>query len=195
MSRIKSVLIVYIFPILGVLGVTYGCNRVNNTNMQLCKHQYALCTSAICVPQPNDPTKAICFCDVEEGPSMSTVPCNTIQPGMDANGIRTLYSSFSLEQFNEGKRGMKCPEGTPWTRCLNKQCTVDPSNSTRAICVCDVVRSGEWMTLGGNCDTSTCQTGYWSGAATKDFDQGNVFLTKVLALDKSPAKWCQAVSL
>lgn len=26
------------------------------------------------------------------------------------------------------------------------------------------------------------------------FEQANVFMTKALGLDKSPAKWCQAVS-
>jgi len=83
-----------------------------------------------------------------------------------------------MKQFEAGKKGMKCPSGTPWTWCLNKRCTVDPGNSKRAICSCDVMRSGEWMTLGGNCDTSTCNTGYWSGAALSDFASGVVFLSK-----------------
>lgn len=195
MNKFKSALILYILPPMAALIVLFGCDQLsNNSSMSLCKHQFALCTSALCVPQPGDPTKAICFCDVEQGPSMSSVPCDQLQPSTDENGITTLFSAFSLDQFNQGKQGMKCPNGTPWTWCLNKRCTVDPINSKKAICTCDVVRTGEWMTLGGNCDTSTCKTGYWSGAAMKDFDQGNAFLTKALALDKSPAKWCQITS-
>ena len=96
--------------------------------MQLCKHQYALCTSALCIPQPGYPTKAICFCAVEEGASMASAPCNTIQPSTDANGIRTVYSAFSLEQFKQAKKVLTCASGTPWTWCLNKRCTVDPSD-------------------------------------------------------------------
>jgi hypothetical protein len=189
MKNFKPALISYILPVAAVLTISFACGKGSGAN-QLCKHQYALCTSAICVPQPGDPSKAVCFCDVEEGVSMSTVPCESIRPSTDANGIRTVYSTFSLEQFRAGKKGMKCPEGTPWTWCLNKRCTVDPFNSKKAVCVCDVLRTGEWMTLGGNCDTSTCKTGYWSGAALKDFDDGVSFLSKALGLNQSSVKWC-----
>lgn len=191
MKKFRSVLVTYAIPLLAVLAVSFAVDKGSSTN-QLCKHQYALCTSAICVPEPGDPTKAVCFCDVEEGTSMSTVSCDSIKPSTDSNGIRTVYSTFSLEQFTAGKKGMKCPAGTPWTWCLNKRCTVDPTNSKRAICVCDVLRTGEWMTLGGNCDTSTCKTGYWSGAAMSDFDDGVIFLSKALGINQSPVKWCPA---
>jgi hypothetical protein len=174
-----------------VFAMAFGDEQAPKSNMQLCKHQYALCTSALCIPQPDDPTKAICFCDVEEGASMSSAPCNTIEPRTDANGIRTVYSAFSLEQFKQGKKVLRCPNGTPWTWCLNKRCTVDPSNPKKAICVCDVLRTGEWITLGGNCDTATCTTGYWSGATVKDFNEASSFMVKALRLDQSPVKWCQ----
>lgn len=158
--------------------------------MYLCKHQYALCTSALCVPLPGDSSRAVCFCDVKEGASMATAPCNTLQPRTNSHGIRTVYSTFAFEQFKEGKEGMVCPTGTAWTWCLNKRCTVDPSNSEKAICICDVMRKEEWMTLGGNCDRRTCATGYWSGVAMKSFESGNIFMTKALGLDNSPVKWC-----
>jgi hypothetical protein len=88
---------------------------------------------------------------------------------------------------------MKCPSGTPWTWCLNKRCTVDPFNPEKAICLCDVKRSGEWTTLGGGCDTSTCKTGYWSGATLENLEEGSVFLTSALGLDKAPTKSCPVV--
>ncbi len=194
MSRFKLRLITYVLPIIVVFAVVYAYEKTGNSAMQLCKQEYALCTSALCVPQPGDSSKAICFCDVEQGASMSTVPCSTLQPSTDANGIRTVYSTFSFKQFVEGKKAMKCPSGTPWTWCLNKRCTVNPSDPKKAVCVCDVLRTGEWMTLGGNCDSSTCATGYWSGATIAGNVSSNAFLIKALNLDKSPAKWCQASS-
>jgi hypothetical protein len=173
-----------------VFTIAFGNEQAAKSDMQLCKHQYALCTAALCIPQPGDPTKAICFCAVEEGASMASVPCNTIQPSTDANGIRTIYSEFSLEQFKEDKKVLRCPSGTPWTWCLNKRCTVDPSDSKKAIRVCDVLRTEEWITLGGNCETATCSTGYWSGATVKDFNEASSFMVKAISLDQSPVKWC-----
>lgn len=192
MNRFGAALVMYVLPVLAVAAVVYGVEQAGNSNMQICKHQYALCTSAVCVPHPGDPTQAICMCDVKEGPSMATASCDTLRPSTDDNGIRTVYSTFSYEQYKEGKKGMKCPSGTPWTWCLDKPCTVDPSNPKRAICACDVVRTGEWMTLGGDCDTATCKTGYWSGATLQAFADGNVFLSKALGLTQSPVKWCKA---
>jgi hypothetical protein len=108
--------------------------------------------------------------------------------------IRTVYSSFSFEQFKQGEKVLTCPSGTPWTWCLNKRCTVNPSNPKKAICTCDVLRTGGWITLGGNCDSATCTTGYWSGATPKDFSEASAFMVKALSLDQSPVKWCQAVN-
>ena len=173
-----------------VFTIAFGNDQAVKSDMQLCKHQYALCTSALCIPQPGDATKAICFCAVEESASMASMPCNTIKPSTDANGIRTVYSAFSLEQFKQGKKVLTCASGTPWTWCLNKRCTIDPSDSKKAICVCDVLRTGEWITLGGNCNTATCSTGYWSGATVKDFNEASSFMQRALRLDDSPVKWC-----
>ena len=180
----------FLIAAVAVFAIALGGEQAAKSNMLLCKHQYALCTSALCIPQPGDPTKAICFCDVQDGASMASVPCSTIQPSTDANGIRTVYSAFSLEQFKENKKVLKCASGTPWTWCLNKRCTVDPSDPKKAVCVCDVLRTEEWITLGGKCDTGTCTTGYWSGATVKDFNEATAFMVKALNLDHSPVEWC-----
>src|SRR6266536_2038300 len=150
MSRIKLTFACFLVTAaVAVFAVAFGDEKAAKSNMQLCKHPYALCTSALCIPQPGDPSKAICFCAVEDGASMSSVPCNTIQPSTDANGIRTVYSAFSLEQFKQGKKVLRCPNGAPWTWCLNKRCTVDPSDPKKAICICDVLRTEEWSMPGG----------------------------------------------
>lgn len=148
---------------------------------RLCTQEYALCTSAPCIPDPNDHTKAICFCDVERGPSMSTIPCKELQPTTDSNGIRTVYSTFPLKQLKDGKRPMNCPSSTPWTWCLNKKCTINPANPSQAICSCDIKRNkGEWTTFGGDQDASTCSDTYWSGALLQDAENGGKFLQKNL---------------
>src|SRR5262249_52541388 len=156
-----------------------------------CQQQFALCTSAPCIPEPGNPKIAICTCDVEEGPNLATVACDAVKPSTDANGIRTVYSQFALKQFAQGKRTLKCAAGTPWTWCLNKPCTVDPANPKKAICACDVLRTGEWITAGGNCNTATCNTADWSGAPLNDFNDGTDFFVKQLKLKKSPVNWCR----
>jgi hypothetical protein len=157
----------------------------------LCRQQFALCTSAPCIPQPGNPKIAICTCDVQDGANLATVTCDAVKPSADANGIRTVYSQFALNQFQQGKKGLKCASGTPWTWCLNKPCTVDPANPKKAICACDVLRTGEWMTAGGNCDTATCNTAYWSGASLNDVSDGTNFLMKNLNIKKNPINWCK----
>lgn len=160
----------------------------------LCQQQFALCTSAPCIPEPGNPTVAICSCDVEDGPSLASVACDTVKPSTDANGIRTVYSQFALKQWQQGKKTLKCPSGTPWTWCLDKPCTVDPANPKKAICACDVVRTGEWITAGGNCNRATCNTAYWSAAPLDAFSEGTDFLLKSLKLKKSPVTWCRAAN-
>ena len=189
MMRLHPAVLTYVLPAVVALAVSTGYAQKAEKN-HVCEHQFALCTSAHCIPQPGDPTKAICFCDVEEGKSLSTVPCDSIKPSTDDNGIRTVYSTFSLKQAQAGLKGMKCPDGTPWTWCLNKRCTVDPEHPKKAICTCDVMRKGEWLTFGGECKTDTCKTGYWSGATVADLDSGTATLLKALGLEKSPIKWC-----
>ncbi len=187
-----KIILTLCLSLIAVLLVAYGCKRASGVKMLLCTHPYALCTSARCIPQPGDPSKAICTCDVEEGESMSTTPCHALLPSTDKHGIGTIYSTFSYKQYRDGKKVMKCPGGTPWTWCLNKRCTVDPGDPKKAICLCDVVRSSEeWITFGGDCDVSTCNTAYWSGVGMTDFAEGNVFMTQKLGLDLSPVRWCE----
>ena len=181
-------------PVMAALIAAFGHAESAQAENYLCQQQFALCTSAPCVPEPGDPKVAICSCDVEDGPSLAGVACDTVKPSTDANGIRTVYSQFALKQWQQGKKTLKCPSGTPWTWCLNKPCTVDPANPKKAICACDVVRTGEWITAGGNCNTATCNTAYWSAAPLDAFSDGTDFLLKSLKLKKSPVTWCRAAN-
>jgi hypothetical protein len=175
-----------------VLAATFGDPQPVAAKNYLCNQQFALCTSAPCIPQPGNPDVAICACDVEEGPNLATVPCDEVKPSTDANGVRTVYSQFTLTQFEQGKKGMSCASGTPWSQCLNKICTVDPADPTKAICACDVVRTGAWQTAGGNCDTATCTTAYWSGALLADSKNNAEFMMDELKVEASAVSACPA---
>ncbi len=181
-------------PVMAALIAAFGHAESAQAENYLCQQQFALCTSAPCIPEPGNPTVAICSCDVEDGPSLASVACDTVKPSTDANGIRSVYSQFALKQWQQGKKTLKCPSGTPWTWCLDKRCTVDPANPKKAICACDVVRTGEWITAGGNCNRATCNTAYWSAAPLDAFSDGTDFLLKSLKLKKSPVTWCRAAN-
>ena len=181
-------------PVMAALIAAFAHAESAQAENYLCQQQFALCTSAPCIPEPGNPKVAICSCDVEDGPSLASVACDTVKPSTDANGIRTVYSQFALKQWQQGKKTLKCPSGTPWTWCLDKPCTVDPANPKKAICACDVVRTGEWITAGGNCNTATCNTAYWSAAPLDAFSDGTDFLLKSLKLKKSPVTWCRAAN-
>lgn len=175
-----------ILAVCAVLGFAAPAGATN----YLCNQAFALCTSAPCIPQPGNPDVSICVCEMQEGPNLATVPCDTVRPSTDANGVRTVYSQFALTQFQQGKKGLRCPSGTPWSQCLNKICTVDPANPDKAICACDVVRSGEWQTAGGDCQAATCGTAYWSGALLADSRNNADFMMQQLKIATSPAEAC-----
>jgi len=172
------------------LAAAFGLAQPAAAKNYLCNQQFALCTSAPCVPQPGSPNVSICVCDVQKGPNLATVECDTVKPSTDADGVRTVYSQFALTQFAQGKKALKCESGTPWSQCLNKICTVDPANPNKAICACDVVRAGEWQTAGGECDTATCKTAYWSGALLGDSRNNAEFMMGQLKITNSPAEAC-----
>lgn len=175
-----------VLAVCAVLGVATPAGAAN----YLCNQAFALCTSAPCIPQPGNPDVSICVCQMQEGPNLATVPCDTVRPSTDANGVRTVYSQFALTQFQQGKKGLRCPSGTPWSQCLNKICTVDPADPDKAICACDIVRSGEWQTAGGDCQAATCGTAYWSGALLADSRNNAEFMMQQLKIATSPAEAC-----
>lgn len=193
MNRLSSAFLTYSLPVLAV-AIVAMCfaqyvHAQSNGQMFLCKRRYALCTSARCTPKPGSSNIAVCTCDVLKGPSMATVPCNQLEP-QNGDSERIVYSTFSLVQFQQGLKSMVCPSGNPWTNCLNKICTVDPHNPFKAICLCTINRTGKFTTAGGNCDTSTCATAYWSGATLPPYFAGIEFMVKALHLSQSPAQFC-----
>ena len=159
----------------------------------LCDQQFALCTSAPCIPAPGNPKVALCTCDVWDGKGATAgvASCDAVKPSTDANGWRTVYSYFALTQSHQGKRLMTCPAGTPWAECLNAKCTVDPADPSKATCDCETkFQTGEWVTWGGNCETQSCGKAFLNGTTVAEVSPGVEFLMKELDLKKSPVNWC-----
>ena len=159
----------------------------------ICDQQFALCTSANCIPAPGNPKVALCTCDVwdTKGGTIGVASCDAVKPSTDANGWRTVFSYFALTQSYQGKRVMKCAAGTPWAECLNAKCSVDPANPSKAICACETMfQTGEWVTWAGNCNTQSCSKGFLNGTTAAEVLPGIDILTKELDLKKSPVNWC-----
>jgi hypothetical protein len=153
-----------------------------------CDQRYALCTSAPCVPDPRDPDKsALCECAVRLGISFGMTSCEDRQP-KSRGGVTLLVSTYSLAEYRT-KATMTCPGGR-WTFCLDKPCTVDPMDPLRAVCACDVKPSEEFLTLGGDCNTLTCDSAYWSGATPTEVAHGEAAMVRALGLESPPDNAC-----
>jgi len=187
MNFVKNHMVI-LFSIVGIL-LTANVFADNNHKWLTCEGTYALCTSAPCIPDPNDPKKtAICQCDVEQGKNIGLSSCDDRQAKTKHN-IQAILSTYSFEQASS-KKVMSCPAGNPWTDCMDQSCIVDPANPSKAICSCKIEHSGAFVTYGGGCDKNTCATGYWSGASKAGFEQASSALMQTLQLQSIPAQYC-----
>jgi len=155
----------------------------------ICTHKYALCTSAQCIPDPEDASQTICFCTVHDGESIGYTSCDKRMPKTDEYGTTHLISTFSFEEFST-KNVMTCPNGSPWSYCLDMPCVVDPFDPDKAICKCKLYTKGEIRTLGGYCNADTCMKGYWSGATPESNVENVKALQEALHLKEPPGKSC-----
>ena len=128
-------------------------------NSYICQQTYALCTDAPCVRSTHNPDIAICDCVVKHGYSIGLTPCAQKAP----HGT-TVYSTFSTELVTSTTRAMACPANAPWANCVDSICELDPKDPSKAVCQCQLVKTGPSFTFGGDCKTHTCSTTIWSGA-------------------------------
>jgi hypothetical protein len=156
----------------------------------VCNRPYALCDTSPCIPIPGMKNKAICFCSVFNGYSLGNKSCQARKPYKTKyNNELHMVSNYSFANMSVHKL-MNCPSGTPWTFCLDKPCIVDPRNPYNTICTCDIVKTGRYVTFGGDCDTSTCGNTLYSGAAPDVMKSGDAQLMKVLNILASPVSVC-----
>lgn len=129
----------------------------------VCTQEYALCTSAPCVLDPRHPDYAMCSCVVEKGDSVGYQTCEKRVPQQGSFNTTQIISTFSFAQFKT-KNSMTCPKGTAWTDCVDAPCTINPMDPSKAMCSCKINHTQAFFTFGGDCDTNTCATGFWSGS-------------------------------
>jgi hypothetical protein len=168
------------FTIFLIINFLIGLSYAVQNKPIVCSQEYALCTSAPCIPDPRHHDYAICSCVVENGNSVGYKNCKQRMPKQDQFNTKQVTSTFSFEQFKT-KKSMTCLKGTPWTDCVDALCTVNPMDPTKAICSCKISHDQAYFTFGGDCDTKTCATGFWSGATTS---VGTLFRNALLAVTK-----------
>lgn len=153
----------------------------------VCEQSYALCTSAPCLPDPTTPGKSLCECSVEQGQSAGFTTCDKRKPSIDKYNVTHLISTFSFAQFGS-KKSLNCSKGDPWSNCVDMACTVDPQNPKRAICQCELNTTPAFFTFGGNCESKSCKTGFWSGATEGEAsDALRKAMDKVISNPAAPA--------
>ena len=161
------------------------------------KNTYALCTSALCIPDPSAPEEqAICNCNVQQGPNFGIKTSCEERKAVDVMGTTRVISTYSFQEAAV-RDVITCTaeEAGPWTDCLDAKCIVDPRNPGKAICTCPYADPGEFVTYGGGCNTDTCATGHWSAATIDAFNAGSAALIATMNLPDGvlPYSFCPAV--
>jgi peroxiredoxin len=132
----------------------------------LCDQRYALCTSAACKPSKTNPNVSVCRCKVTHGYAVGFKSCEQRAP----KG-RQLHSNFSLQGVSSRTRVLKCSNRGLWVQCLDVVCEIDRDDPKHASCQCVNMKTKNFYTFGGDCDTKTCKSVIWS-ATTAPFPGG-----------------------
>jgi hypothetical protein len=127
----------------------------------LCDQRFALCTTASCEPSKTNPNISVCRCKVTSDYSVGFKSCEQRAP----RG-RQLHSNFSLLEVTDRTRVLTCKDKGLWVQCLDVVCEVDRNDPKHADCQCVNMRTKNFVTFGGNCDTRTCKTTIWSATTT-----------------------------
>ncbi|WP_146201100.1 hypothetical protein [Methanospirillum lacunae] len=124
----------------------------------VCDQPYALCDTAYCVPSQDDPSKVICSCSVEKGPSIGAKNCSSWAPiGMYKNedGQWMIKAGYAVGQITStysfhnaapvdgreidaantssdytGDVYLKTIQNGTWADCWTKPCSVLPQDIT-----------------------------------------------------------------
>jgi hypothetical protein len=106
---------------------------------------------AKCVPDPLNNNLAFCFCDVKKGInySVNNDSCNKISPFDGVNGEKYIYSTFSPLISKMGYERINCPSNGVNLNCMNKICSINPNDPTKAICICSKINNenNDWVTF------------------------------------------------
>ena len=79
-------------PVMAALIVAFGHAESARAENYLCQQQFALCTSAPCIPEPGNPKVAICSCDVEDGPRIFPIRAQAMATGQENFEMSVRYA-------------------------------------------------------------------------------------------------------
>jgi len=177
MICVSIVLFLFIFCVITYIvklifkGKNINTNTNTNNNIIKCNMKYGLCPAAKCVPNPYVSSKAYCFCDVANGTNYSVGNniCKNIKPYTTKTGEEIIFSDFSPIIEKMGYHLETCPSKSVNLNCMNKICSVDPNNPSKAICICDQINNEnlDWVTFNKNGEHKTCD--YQSGSSVQNY--------------------------
>jgi hypothetical protein len=170
------VLAIFIFVVCVINYIVKSMNK--GSKIIKCNMKFGLCPAAKCIPNPYDESNAYCMCDVANGVnySVGNNDCKNIQPYTSKSGQEIIFSDFSPVITKMGYHLQRCPPEAVNLNCMNKICSVDPNNSSKAICLCDKLNNNglDWVTFNKNGEPKTCN--YQSGASNQSYLNLNSFI-------------------
>ena len=162
-------ILVFIFILYALSNIINNINNNNNNKIIKCNMKFGLCPAAQCVPHPYDNSKAYCFCDAVNGENYSVGgnSCKNISPYTKKSGEEIIFSDFSPIIQKMGYHLVSCPPEAVNLNCMNKICSVNPNDPSKAICICDKTdnKGLNWATYNKNGEPKICN--YKSGASTQ----------------------------
>jgi hypothetical protein len=171
----KNVLI----PALGLLAVFSAGGSARSASFTLCESAYALCTTAPCTPTGKDGALS-CSCEVRSGYSAGQQSCQDLSKASDSTQLRSRY--YPVKSY------AVCTNDRPWAWCLDKPCTVDKTDPTKANCACTTAKDQGPYVIVGDTNPATCTTGIISSATVTGIDEITDFLKGTSELKPYPIK-------
>jgi hypothetical protein len=136
----------------------------------ICKSQYALCTTAKCSPIPGLAGLSLCFCKTETGYSAGKKPCKKAETTPEG------YTMVNSRYYPIGSF-VSCSNARSWANCLDSPCIIDPSDPSKAVCTCSIVKNqGPYVIVTDTCNKSGCETGLTSSATVKSNDELDAYI-------------------
>lgn len=161
--------------ILGAFALLAVAGQAHAADYTVCKSTYALCTTGECTPVPGRDDQVSCACEVRTGYSAGETACRPAKKTAEGTEIVSRY--FPVKSLSV------CANDRPWADCLDKSCTVDPKDPSKAKCACTTQSGkGPYVVVGDTYTPSTCTTGIISSATVDGNKEITDFLktTKVL---------------
>lgn len=115
-----------------------GASAGEPPNFKVSQSTYALCTTARCAAVSRAKGVLSCACDVKTGYSLGLKACK--DPVETNEGVQIKSRYFPVTSY------AVCTNARSWAFCLDKPCTIDKRDPTKASCECaSVKRQGPYV--------------------------------------------------